>query len=534
VTGHQAAEYVVGMGRGMGIRRRRVQRLLASVASVGVLVSGSQSAQASLLGTVGGLLGSVVGVVSTALDTTTGLLTGADWGYSSSTASMQQVQQAVGAPALYAQGYTGRSIGVALLDTGVVPVQGLTAGNVINGPDLSLDGQGPGASYLDGFGHGTHMAGIIAGNDAVQGGFTGLAPGATLVSVRVGADDGAVDVSQVIAGIDWVIAHRHDAGVNIRVINLSYGTNSTQAYASDPLARAVENAWRAGIVVVAAGGNSGTNQPSLDDPALDPYVIAVGAADTTSRTLLPSVPSFSSRGSATRHVDLVAPGQSLVSLRDPGSVVDTEYPAARVNTRFFKGSGTSQAAAVVSGAVALLLQARPSLTPDQVKSLLMSTAQALPLAGSAAAGAGLLNVAAASTAPVVGGTQTWAPSSGLGSLEAARGTDHVVTNGVPLTGERDVLGAAWVPAVWAPASAAGTAWSGGVWNTKAWSGGCWCGLSWAPLTWAATRWTGTDWAGDSWSSHTWSAELWSSHTWSGAGWSSHTWSSHTWSSHSWS
>src|SRR5205823_12338461 len=135
--------------------------------------------------------------------------------------------------------------------------------------------------------------------------------------------------------------------------------------------------------VVVAGGNAGAPRPSLDNPARDSYAIAVGADDlngTPSSSLDDSVPNFSSRGSSTRSVDLVAPGQSIVSLRDPGSVVDTEYPSAVVNTRFFKGSGTSQAAAVATGAIALLLQARPDLTPDQVKALLVSTASLMPFA----------------------------------------------------------------------------------------------------------------------------------------------------------
>jgi serine protease AprX len=523
----------------MGNPRRTGLRLLGGAATLAIVLTSTQAANASTSsgGLVGGLLGTTVGVVSTTLDTTLGLLTGADWGYSTGQTTMTQVQSQIGAPTLYARGDTGKSVGVALIDSGVVPVQGLTNGNVVNGPDLSLDSQDSDTADLDGFGHGTHMAGIIAGNDGTAGGYTGVAPDATLVNVRVGADDGSVDVSQVIAGIDWVVAHRHDPGVNIRVINLSYGTDSVQPYQIDPLARAVEDAWNAGIVVVVAGGNKGSLQRSLDDPATDPYVISVGAADTSTALLpaLATVPTFSSRGSSIRHVDLVAPGQSIVSLRDPGSDVDTDYPAARVGTRFFKGSGTSQAAAVVSGAVALLLQQRPNLTPDQVKRLLTSTATPLLLGGGAsAAGAGLLDIGAASLAPTPNATQTFAPSTGLGSLEAARGTDHVVTNGVPLTGERDVLGGPWTPASWAAKSASGTAWSGGTWNTNAWTGDGWTGSSWAAMTWASSDWTGADWSGDDWSSHSWSSHSWSSHSWSGASWSSHSWSDADWSSHSWS
>jgi serine protease AprX len=528
--------------------RRRLAGKLAAAGLVLVSVTGSATpASAGLLGGGGGLLGGVVGtvgglvdgtvgVVSTAVDTTTGLLTGADWGYAPSQTSMNQVDDAIGADTMWSRGYTGKGVGVALIDTGVVPVQGLTNGNVVNGPDLSFDSQSP-SPHLDGFGHGTHMAGIIAGNDGTRTGFKGVAPDATLLSVKVGASDGSADVSQVIAAIDWVVQHRNDAGMNIRVLNLSFGTDGTQDTTLDPLTHAVENAWRHGIVVVVAGGNSGTLQQSLDNPARDPYVLSVGADDinnTAASSLDDSVPPFSSRGSSTRRVDVVAPGQSIVSLRDPGSVVDTEYPAAVVNSRFFKGSGTSQATAVVSGAAALLLQQRPSLTPDDVKRLLTTTAQPTPMADAAGRGAGLIDVAAAGLTSRPYYTQTAPRSTGLGTLEGARGTSHVGDNGVDLVGEQDIFGNPWRASVWAPLSSAGLAWSGGTWNGADWAGACWCGLSWTGLTWDSHTWSSHTWSGATWSSHTWSDESWDSHTWSGSGWVSHTWSSHTWSSHTWS
>jgi serine protease AprX len=502
--------------------------------------AGAAPAQASLLGGllggVGGLLGGVLGVVSTALDTTTGLLTGADWGYAPSQTSMTLVNQSIGADKMHSLGYTGKGVGVALIDTGVASVQGLTSGNVVNGPDLSLDNPMPQLTNVDGFGHGTHMAGIIAGNDGTSNGFQGVAPGAKILSVKTGAYDGAVDVSQVIAAIDWVVQHRTDNGMNVRVINLSYGTNGTQSYEIDPLTAAVEHAWKAGIVVVVAGGNSGTNQASLDNPATDPYVISVGADDpgNTASAYDDTIPDFSSRGSSTRHVDLVAPGQSIVSLRDPGSVIDTEYPSAVVNTRFFKGSGTSQATAVVSGSVALLLQQHPSWTPDQVKATLMDSAVAMPQSSARDAGEGLVNVFSASTDLLGSSTQTWPASSGLGTLEGARGTVHVGDNGTDLTGEQDIMGAPWSGAIWAPASAAHTAWTGGVWNGRTWAGSCWCGTSWTGTSWSGHLWSGDDWAGHLWSGHMWSAETWDGHMWSGSGWSGHMWSGHMWSGALWS
>jgi serine protease AprX len=502
------------------------------VASAAALTTGIAPAQAGLLG---GLLGGVVGVVTTALDTTLGLVGGADWGYAPSVARMPEVAKAVGADQLYARGVTGQGVGVALVDTGVVPVTGLTAGNVVNGPDLSFESQSP-SPYLDGFGHGTHLAGIIAGNDGTATGFKGIAPNATLLSVRVGAHDGAADVSQVVAAVDWVVQHRNDPGLNIRVLNLAYGTDGTQSPSLDPLAHAVQNAWRAGIVVVVAGGNGGTTRPSVDNPARDPFVLAVGADDTkgTTSSLDDVIPAFSTRGSSSRRVDIVAPGQSVASLRDPGSYVDTEYPGAVVDSRFFKGSGTSQAAAVTSGAVALLLQARPELTPDDVKAMLKSTAQPLLQADAAGRGSGLINVAAAASMvrPLI--TQTGTRSTGLGTLEGARGTQHVGDNGVDLTGEQDIFGKAWVPSIWAPASTAQTAWNGGAWNGSDWTGGCWCGSSWTAATWSSRTWSGTTWSSRTWSSISWDSRTWSSRTWSGSQWTSRTWSSRTWSGSSWS
>jgi serine protease AprX len=518
------------------------RRAAAALLTAGALsLTSAAPAQAGLLGGllggVGGLVGGTVGVVTNLLDTTTGLLGGADWGYAANAERLPQVAAAVNADDMAARGYTGKGVGVALIDTGVVPVQGLRSGNVVIGPDLSLDSQSA-QGNLDGFGHGTHMAGIIAGNDGTSTGFKGIAPQAKLLSLRVGAHDGAADVSQLIAAVDWVVQHRNDNGMNIRVLNVSFGTDGTQSTTLDPLTHAIENAWRAGITVVVSGGNGGDTRASLDNPARDPFVIAVGADDThgTNGTADDTIPVFSSRGSLLRHVDVVAPGQSIVSLRNPGSVVDVEYPGARVDSRFFKGSGTSQATAVVSGAVALMLQQRPELTPDDVKQMLMATAQ--PVVGApTATGAGLINVLAAAAAPRPILPQAFAKSTGLGTLEAARGTHHVGVQGAAdLTGERDIFGKPWQPDVWAAKSSSGTAWNGGSWNGTAWAGACFCTPSgyWASNTWSSNTWSSNTWSGATWSSNTWSSNTWSSNTWSSNTWSSNTWSGSTWSSNTWS
>jgi serine protease AprX len=282
--------------------------------------------------------------------------------------------------------------------------------------------------------------------------------------VKVATADGAVDVSQVMAALDWVVGHRNDDPRNpIKVISLAYGTDGVQSSQVDPLAHAVENAWRAGITVVVAGGNDGSDA-RLVNPATDPYVIAVGALDTRNNTNAAddSYASFTSRGDATRRLDLLAPGRSIVSLRAPGSLADS-YQAARVGTRFFKGSGSSQAAVVVSGVVAQLLQARPSFTPDQVKRQLIRTASGPMVADS---------LDAAFSPLASGSAQTWPRSTGTGGLEAARGSIHLSDGENLLTGENDLFGP-FDTVDWAAASSAQTAWNGGSWRGRELTGTSW-------------------------------------------------------------
>jgi serine protease AprX len=366
-----------------------------------------------------------------------------------------------------------------------------------------------------------------------------MAPDSRIVSIKVADSRGNTDVSQVIAALDWVVQHRGDNGMNIRVINLSFGTDSAQSYVLDPLAYAAEVAWRNGIVVVGSAGNQGaTASGQLADPATDPFLIAVGAADTHGTVTKDddSVATFSQR-SRSRKPDLVAPGVHLVSLRDPNSWIDQTYSSTGlVGTRFFRGSGTSQAAAVVSGAAALLLSQRPSLNPDQVKSLLTSSARELDNTALAAQGHGELNLRATLTAATplaLTATQLYAPSLGIGSLEASRGSIHLVMNGVPLVGEMDIMGQAFNSAAMAALEAAGQSWSGGVWNGQTWSGQSWSGQSWSGQSWSGQTWSGQTWSGQTWSGQTWSGQSWSGQSWSGQSWSGQSWSGQTWSSAVW-
>jgi serine protease AprX len=466
--------------------------------------------------------------------------------------SMNLIEQVIGAKTAWKDGYTGKGVDVALIDSGVSPVPGLTSGNVINGPDLSFDSQNPDLTDLDAFGHGTHMASIIAGRDFVgtpaqyaanTSQFLGVAPDARIISVKVAAADGAADVSQVIAAINWVDQNAHTNGLNIRVLNLSYGTNSTQDYSLDPLAYAAEQAWRHGIVVVVSGGNDGQSQYTLADPAYDPYLLAVGAEDPNGTVAATddTVAPFTTRGTTTRHVDVVAPGVHVLGLRDPGSNIDQSNPGAVVGNRFFRGSGTSQAAAVVSGAAALLIQKYPNATPDQIKRQLMSTAVPFDSASNIYRGNGVVNVGAAESKPLNNSTQNaQAYSTGMGTLDASRGgLDVQDENGTLLAGEQDIFGDGWNPTAWTAAVAqqrswgADGSWNGAIWTGTGFTGTSWAGQSWGNVAWSTNAWDGTAWDGHHWTSHHWSDSGWNDLTWTDDSWDSHHWTTANWSSWSW-
>ncbi|MDH4158776.1 MAG: S8 family serine peptidase, partial [Actinomycetota bacterium] len=396
-----------------------------------------------------------------------------------------------GAQAYWQAGFTGKGVDVALIDTGVTPVEGLAGpGKVVNGPDLSFESQSKSLQYLDTNGHGTFMAGLIAGQDSnvtdaygkVKTSYLGMAPDARIVNVKVGSADGAVDVSQVIAAIDWVVEHKNDNGMDIRVLTLAYGTNSGQDYQEDPLAFAVERAWNAGIFVVAAAGNEGYvgDGASMANPAKDPFVLAVGASQSNGTATLKDddVAPFSAVGSKKRHVDLVAPGTHLQGLRVPGSNIDLAHPEGRIDDRFFRGSGTSEAAAIASGAAALVIQQRPSIKPGQLKLLLMRSGVRVDR-NNIWQGMGEINLQTALTADSSETDSFHVPSTGTGSLEYARGSQHVVLDGVVLKGEQDIFGHPFDAAAMA---ATKVRWTGGEWNGSTWSGNSWSGNTWSGNT----------------------------------------------------
>ena len=302
-------------------------------------------------------------------------------------------------------GVNGQGIGVAVIDSGISPHAALVNKVVANVSVITGD-----PSVSDAFGHGTHVAGIIAGNNTAAqtatGLFTGgIAPGVQLVNVRVLGANGVGRTSDVIAGIEWAIANR--TRYNIRIINLSLEHPVMEPSATDPLCEAVAEAVQAGIVVVAAAGNDGVaadGSPILggiNSPGNSPWAITVGSLNAwgTVKRSDDTVTTYSSRG-PTRYdeavkPDVAAPGNKIVSLEAKGSYIPGAYSYLHVagtgTNSYMRLSGTSMAAPVVGGGVALLLQGTPGMSPAQVKMALQAGATYMPDAGLMGAGAGSVN-----------------------------------------------------------------------------------------------------------------------------------------------
>jgi serine protease AprX len=299
---------------------------------------------------------------------------------------------AVGAAKLQRRGIGGKGITIAIIDTGVFPHKDLTrpVNRIIAFKDLLRNRKKP----YDDNGHGTHLAGDAAGNGFVScGKYRGPANRANLVVVKAFDRNGLADSADVIAAIDWVLRHRKT--YNIRILNMSFGSPGFLRCADDPVCRAAERAWKAGLVVVTAAGNNGPGRSTIESPGISPLLLTVGAVDDrrTIRQQDDRVAEFSGRGPAGGRVkpDITAPGVDIVSLRAPGSAIDLGDPEGRVGKCYFRMSGTSMATPIVAGAAAQLLQLRPSLKPQRVKKLLMRHAFRLR-AGVDAQGSGELNL----------------------------------------------------------------------------------------------------------------------------------------------
>ena len=396
--------------------------------------------------------------------------------------------ETVGADDLHAAGIDGSGVGIAIIDTGVAALPDF-AGRLVGAVDFSGDGDNE-----DAYGHGTFIAGLAAGDGSSSNGeHAGVAPGAHIIPVKIAGHNGASDVSHVLAAMQYVVSFRDT--YDIGVLNLSLGTDSTQPQTLSPLNHAVERAWDAGIVVVVSGGNHGEDGPGrIPKPADDPLVLTVGATDSmdTVDRADDVVAGFSSIGPSIadgfEKPDIVAPGAHLVSLIAPGSTLDTDFPTSHLDGAHAQGSGTSFAAGVVSGAAALLLEAHPDWTPDQVKDAITQGAVPGPVGDRNVDGFGALDLpTAVAQSPAPGSQGLIVRSSGLGSIAADRGSLAVTVS------------------------------TSGLWNTIAWllgqvvelntnltaqldsfdaaeySGSNWYGSNWYGSNWYGSNWYGSNW-----------------------------------------
>jgi len=468
-------------------------------------------------------LASIPGVRAVTLDETLhpqGLLSGPTNKSPPKSAYIKEIR----ADSEWASGVTGQGVTVALVDTGIANVPDL-AGRVLpvrndlnllnpTSPCENLTGE---ATCDDNYGHGTFIAGLIAGNGASSNGaWSGVAPNANLVSVKVAGRDGSADVSNVLAGIQWVVSFKDRYG--IKVLNLSLGTDSTQSYRVDPLNYAVEKAWDSGITVVVAASNNGPAAGTISKPGDDPLVVTVGAVDDMGTPALSDdqLPDFSSRGPTAADglakPDVVAPGAHVVSLRAPGSDIDTQFPTY-VDGAYRKGSGTSMSTGVVSGSVALMLQANPSLTPDRVKYALTATARGAASVDPLAVGAGLVDVYGALRAPAGVANQNVPRSNGLGSLDLSRGSVQVALDDplqTVVSGQMTAQLLLWNPIVYTS-----TAWSPLTWYLTDFAGSNWRGSNWRGSNWRGSNWRGSTWYGEV-ESGSWYGSNWRGSAWYGA------------------
>lgn len=363
----------------------------------------------------------------------------------------------------------GQSITVAVVDSGISRNYdnhgSLGTSRVIKHVNFVSGMQ----SVDDSYGHGSHVAGTIGGNGAGSAGaYAGVAPKVSLVDVRVTNDAGIGSTSDVVAGLQWIYENR--LKYNIRVVNLSLNSSIAESYHTSPLNAALEVLWFNKVVVVVSSGNNGTTVSGvLYPPANDPFVITVGATDDKGTASISDddIPNFSAFGTTSEGFakpEIVAPGRNIIStyasddcnicINHPNNIVYSTN-----GNRYLRISGTSMASAVAAGAVALLLQSEPTLTPDQVKYRLMATANKNWSAySSLSAGAGYLDSNAATSTITLQSANTGVAASQL---------------------------------LWTGPSP--TVWSSVNWNSVNWNSVNWNSINWNSINWNSLNWSSVTW-----------------------------------------
>lgn len=315
-----------------------------------------------------------------------------------STTLMDIARPSVGGNIAQQYSLTGKGIGIAIIDTGVYPHTDLSLGKnrIVAFKDFVNKKEFP----YDDNGHGTHVAGVAAGNGHMSKGiYQGMAPNANIIGVKVMDKTGSGNTSDIIAGMQWVLENKKK--YNIRIASLSLGSDPDLLEAEDPLVKGVEVLWENGIVVVASAGNSGPKQKTINSPGISQKIITVGSSDDH-RTIDikdDTIAKFSSRGPTKERIvkpDIVAPGVDIQSLNSDLEFLPKDgikrYKLKKMEKPYKEMSGTSMATPVVSGVIALLLESEPRLTPDQIKERILNTAIPIRNENKYAQGKGQVNL----------------------------------------------------------------------------------------------------------------------------------------------
>ncbi|HTL22413.1 MAG TPA: S8 family serine peptidase, partial [Mycobacteriales bacterium] len=399
-----------------------------------------------------------------------------------------------------------------------------------------------------GYGHGTFVAGLVAGDGtSSDGAYAGVAPAASVLDVRVAHADGTSDLVTVLKGLQVVAQHPE-----VSVVNHSLSSGSPLPYQLDPLTIALESLWAHGATVVVPAGNDGADgRGSVSSPGIDPVLLTVGGLDESGTAARDddAVASWSGQGPAPQGVqkpDLVAPGAHVVSVGAVGSQVWDANPGSHVGTAYLKGSGTSFATAVTSGAVAALVAARPDLTPDQVKTLLSKTAYRVG-APQWEAGRGGLDLAAALSDRTPRSAENAEPFPGdpavmqaliaaivSGDEDAAASSWALLSPEARQWAARQWAASSWAARQWSARQWAASSWADISWEARQWAARQWAASSWAARQWAARQWSDEEWAARQWSARQWSARQWSARQWSDDEWAARQWSARQWSDQDWS
>ena len=419
-----------------------------------------------------------------------------------------------GATQLASDGDTGQGVTVAVLDTGIDNLPDFS-GRLVGGVDLTSENN----PYQDSYGHGTFVAGLIAGNGTSSNGeYSGEAPSANLVSIKVAGADGTTSLGTLISGLQWAVDDQSRYG--IKVLNISLGIQPSQSTVINPLDQAVEAVWNSGIAVVASAGNGGPFNGTILSPGDDPLVITAGALDdmATASTTDDEMNDFSSVGPTSPDgwvkPDLVASGRSVISLAAPGSTIFNDYPSGRVGSANFVGSGTSFSAAITSGAAALVLAANRGLTPNQIKARLLGNTSPGPVGNPFVDGHGALNAYAAATSGPMNFNQ-----SAASLIPASPGATVSLSPTRPVDTWNTKL---WSGLAWNQSPSNGWAWNGWAWNGDDWN-------DWSSRAWNNWAWNGAAWNGEDWSSRAWNESGWSGSAWDGAAWNGQGWNGSAWS-----